>query len=97
VISILIYKLGLSKVNKILLLEGYPINDGYNFTGSKFILQANVRPQSNSLLIIDGFGITTPSFSYSRPNQNEGIHKKFIKYFKVRCQENDIKIKKENN
>ena len=90
IINLLIYEIGIENVHKILKLSPKPIENGYLFEGSLYILSVSSSTLSNKIYIIKGRGIGVPTFDFDNPNEKEMVFNEFIEDFKKNCKESKI-------
>lgn len=92
IINLLIYEIGIENVYKILKLSPKPIENGYLFEGSLYILSVSSSTLSNKIYIFKGRDIGVPTFDFDSPNENEMVFNEFIEDFKKNCKESKIKL-----
>ena len=92
IINLLIYEIGIENVYKILKLSPKPIENGYLFEGSLYILSVSSSTLSNKIYIFKGRDIGVPTFDFDSPNENEMVFNEFIENFKKNCKESKIKL-----
>lgn len=73
-------------------LSPKPIENGYLFEGSLYILSVSSSTLSNKIYIFKGRDIGVPTFDFDSPNENEMFFNEFIEDFKKNCKESKIKL-----
>jgi len=68
--NLMIYEIKAENIFKILKLGTVPIKNGYKFEGNLCSLYADLGQLVNDVKIVKGAGLMSPSYSFSRPNEN---------------------------
>lgn len=94
--NLLIQEIGIGNVLKILKMRTSPIKNGYRFEGNLYSLHVDFGQLVNQILISKGHGITSPTYDFSKLDEDESIFIEFITDFKKNCEKSKIKLKAED-
>ncbi len=89
------YEIGTENVSKILKLITFPTKHGFKFKGNLCSLYTDLGQLVNDIKIVKGAGLMSPTYSFSRPDEDLPIYEEFMEDFKKNCEMNKIKLKEE--